>query len=210
MPVRITLRTEKGFSPFRELLHRLIRLPEGDDLVLCSGYIWEPPSSSTQYKILDDELLNALRDGCKGKVITTIAGKLDERWLDFYKNFVRRLRQTGLFVKPYFAPRKNWHAKIAIRLQRGQPIAAIVGSSNLTSPAYEENKYNWNFESDVLIWKNFPNLNNSFRAPFQRDISFGDMQLIVDPEIHQPNEEQQLNQILRDTLDNDFEELPIE
>jgi hypothetical protein len=210
LPVRVTLRTAKDFSPFREMLHRLIRLPEGDDLVLCSGYIWEPPSTSKDYKILDDELLDALQSGCDGKEITTIAGKLDEQWLSHYKNFVRRLRQAGIQVKPYFAPKRNWHAKIAIRLKQGEPIATIIGSSNLTGPAYGENRYTWNFESDVVIWRNFPALNNAFRAPFQTDTLFGDMQLIVDPEIRQLNEEQQLNRIYRDTMDNDFSELTVE
>ena len=192
------------------MLHRLIQLPDGDGLVLCSGYIWEPHFASNKYKILDDELLDAIQTGCKGKEIITIAGKLDEQWLDYYKNFVRRIRQAGLYVIPYFAPKRNWHAKIAIRLKQGEPVAAIIGSSNLTGPAYGENRYSWNFESDVLIWKDSPELNSSFRAPFQTDTSFGDMHLIFDPEIHQLNEQEQLNRIFRDTMDNEFNELVVE
>ncbi|RME56753.1 hypothetical protein D6779_10040, partial [Candidatus Parcubacteria bacterium] len=67
-----------------------------------------------------------------GQEIITVAGKLDGFWLEHYQNFVRRLRQAGLQVKAYVAPRKNWHAKIAIRIRNEQPIAAIIGSSNLT------------------------------------------------------------------------------
>lgn len=31
-------------------------------------------------------------------------------------------------------------------------MAAIVGSSNLTGPAYGENRYTWNYECDVTMW----------------------------------------------------------
>src|SRR5690348_2306421 len=41
MPVRVTLRTKKEFSPFRTLLRKLIELPDGDSVILCSGYIQE-------------------------------------------------------------------------------------------------------------------------------------------------------------------------
>ena len=212
MPVRVTLRTGKDFSPFREMLHRLIKLSEGDDLILCSGYIWEPQtgSSNFKYNILDDELLDALKIGCQGKEITTIAGKLDERWLDYYKNFVKRLKQAGFRVKPYFAPKRNWHAKIAIRLSQGKPIAAIIGSSNLTGPAYGENRYSWNFESDVLIWENSQKLNGIFNETFQGETPFGDLRLVMNSDIHQMNEREQLNRIFRDTIDNEFEKLNIE
>ncbi|MCS6880723.1 MAG: phospholipase D-like domain-containing protein [Oscillochloridaceae bacterium] len=149
------------------MLHRLILLRDADDLVLCSGYIWEP-AAGYKYKILDDKLLDVLLRGCKGKRIITIAGKLDKQWLDHYKNFVRRLRQKDLYVKPYLAPKRNWHAKIAIRLKQGKPIAAIIGSSNLTGPAYSENGYSWNFECDVLIWENSSRLNQLFKQPFEK------------------------------------------
>ena len=212
MPIRVTLRTTRDFSPFREMLHRLITLPDADDLILCSGYIWEPYPGYAydKYKILDDELLNKLEIGCRGKNIVTIAGKLDERWLEFYKSFVRRLRSHGLNVTPYFAPKRNWHAKIAIRLKNNIPIAAIIGSSNLTGPAYGEDRYNWNFESDILIWNDYPIIDSYFSKQFEATIPFGDMQLILNPYIPQANEEQQLRAIYQDTINNDFDELPFE
>lgn len=209
MPVRITLRSRKDFSPFREMLKRLIEAPEGDSLILCSGYIWEPV---TGYKVSDDELLDTLQRGCSQGEITTIAGKLDEDWIEYYKNFVRRLKNANLKVTPYFAPKRNWHAKIAIRLKECKPIAAIVGSSNLTGPAYGENRRTWNFEGDVLIWSISRTLDSYFKKPFQVDMPFGDLQLVLDPRTRQLNEQQQLESIYKDTLSDSssFEKLKIE
>ncbi len=208
MPIRVTLRTSQDFSPFRELLHRVIALPNCDKLILCSGYIWEP--SGQGYTVLNDELLDKLKSGCAGQEIIIVAGKLDGFWPEHYQNFVRRLRQSGLQVKAYVAPRRNWHAKIAIRIRNQQPIAALIGSSNLTGPAYGENRYRWNFESDVLIWKNSPDLNEYFQRPFQADIPFGDMQLVLNPDIPQMNELEHLQGIYEDIINNDFEELSLE
>lgn len=94
MPVRLTLRSNKDFSPFREMLRWLIEAPVGDSVLLCSGYIWEPASG---YKILDDELLVSIKKGCASGRIITVAGKLEQdMWRDFYRNFVRRLRRSGV------------------------------------------------------------------------------------------------------------------
>lgn len=186
------------------MLNRLIKLPNTDSLVLCSGYIWEPEQG---YKILDDELLDTIKIGCHGHGITTVAGKLENVWLEYYKNFIRRLRNNGILVKPFFAPKRNWHAKIAIRLLKDTPVAAIVGSSNLTGPAYGENRENWNFEGDVLIWKSSQKRNSYFSKPFDSDLLFGDMQLVLDRRVSQPDEQQQLKSIYEDIFKSDLKEL---
>lgn len=210
MPIRITLRTTKEFSPFRVMLQRLIALPDTDSLILCSGYIWEPELGYYDYSILDDELLTALEIGCQRSEVVTIAGKLEGFWLDYYKRFVRRLRGAGLSIKPLVAQRKNWHAKVAIRLKGDTPVAAIIGSSNLTGPAYGIDRPRWNFESDVLIWCNSPRLNAYFREAYGAELAFGDMQLILDPDVRQLNEEQQLLGIHRDAMGSNLEELRID
>ena len=203
MPVRLTLRSNKDFSPFRELLTWLIEAPIGDSIILCSGYIWEP---ETGYRILDDQLLDTIKRGCSQGEVTTIGGKFEqEMWLEYYNNFVDRLVAAGLIVKPYIAPRHNWHAKIAIRLEKNVPIAAIVGSSNLTGPACRKDWSRWNFEGDVLIWKNDPILDSHFRRPFNPSPKFGDMQLIFDPRAEQPNEQEQLNALHVDVLHGGLE-----
>lgn len=206
MPVRITLRTNKKFSPYRIMLKRLIELPDGDSLVLCSGYIQETsPASSRGYKILSDDLLPSISNGCAKGTIITIAGKFEYRsWIEYYKNFIHGLRWAGVKVKPYYAPKKNWHAKIAIRLMQNKPIAALIGSSNLTGPAYGINRPNWNFEGDVLIWSDAA-YNSYFKQRFDNETPIGDMTLILDPETRQTSEEEQLEFIYSDVMESGIE-----
>jgi hypothetical protein len=153
MSIQITLRRDKEFSPFRKQLLEICSIPGHGDLVLCSGYIWE----STGYSVLDDDLLRAMRSGLAGNQIICVAGKLaitPVNWVQHYKDFVAKLRAQGIKVTAYIAPKRNWHAKIAVRLDKaGQPIVAMVGSSNLTGPAYGENRYSWNYECDVTLWR---------------------------------------------------------
>src|SRR5437867_1149423 len=154
MPLTITLRRGRESSPFRRQLLRLCRMPTGGDLILSSGYIYEPDRG---YSLLDDKLLDAIVEGTAGHTVRTIAGKLQKSGpmdrLQYYRNFVAALRSAGVQVEALMAPKRNWHAKMAVRLdQTGVPVAAIVGSSNLTGPAYGEGRATWNYEADVTIW----------------------------------------------------------
>lgn len=166
MPLLITLRHDLHSSPFRRQLERLCTVPGGADLVLCSGYIWEPDQG---YGVLSDDLLKLLAEGLGHNRLTMIAGKLDSRgpinWLQFYRNFYTRLKAAGVQVSAVVAPRRNWHAKIAIRMDASDvPLGAVVGSSNLTGPAYGEGRYSWNYECDVTIWRDEQRLSEHFRA----------------------------------------------
>jgi|GEM_PF-2316028 len=208
MPVRVTLRTKKDFSPFRVLLKKLIELQDGDSVILCSGYIQDiiRAQSSRAYSISEDELVNYLKRGCVSGKVLTIAGKLKSygktkqpTWYTQYENFIRNLQSNGLRVEAWSAPNKNWHAKIAIRLKGKTPIAAIIGSSNLTRPAYGipnsnppiSSFVNWNFEGDVLIWSD-AKYNAVFKENIEEVRGIGDMVLTLDPEVEQPDEQQQL------------------
>jgi hypothetical protein len=152
-----------------------------------------------------------MKRGCADGIVVTVAGKLsDPRWEDFYRNFVLRLSQAGLRVKPFIAPRRNWHAKIAIRLCNGKPIAALIGSSNLTGPAYRLNWHKWNFESDVLIWPSSPELDGYFRDSMASGGHAGDLDLILDPSVHQLTEQQQIQELYDDICRNDLDAFGIE
>jgi hypothetical protein len=71
--------------------------------------------------------------------------------------------------------RKRWHAKIAIKLKDGSPKAAIIGSSNLTRPAYSEGYSAFNNECDVVLWVDEPSANEHFRpTPDDFDAKMGD------------------------------------
>ena len=205
MPVKIVLRKRYDFSPFRRILNLLLQAPLGDTVLLCSGYIWQP---SRRYNILNDGLRNAILNGCANGELITVAGKFNPGYYryysNFYHNFINDLRRN-IKVRAYYAPRKNWHAKVALRLANNRPVAGIIGSSNLTRPAYGENWRNWNYEADVLIW--IPGILTNY---FQQDdipIEVGKIELILNPDIDQPNEESQLQSIYDDIMGSELEEI---
>ena len=202
MPVRISLRVGSKASPFREMLHRLITSIRGGEVYLCSGYIWQPCQAGTclgSYSVLDDKLLQALMRAAPARIVT-IAGKLDYPiWQLGYRNFVLSLKKHFKNVDAYIAPRRNWHAKIAIRLnEHGEPIAGLVGSSNLTRPAYGLNSRKWNFEADVLIWIPDSKFNKIFGSPyeaFDNQRLLGDLHLLLDASKNQYSEFEQLRKL---------------
>ena len=207
MPVEVTLRTDQSFSPFRWRLKRLLTAPFGDSALICSGYIWEPDGGN--WRVLD-ELEPDLIAGCRAGKVITVAGKLENRDYEmFYRNFIRRLRLAGLTVDAWIAPRRNWHAKIAMRLNGATPQAAIVGSSNLTRPAIGEGWHRWNFEGDVMIWPNGVDTSNHLTVPAESRGESISMRLTLDPTVHQPTEAEQLVRLYKDVMGSELERFEI-
>ena len=166
--------------------------------MLCSGYIWQPDNG--RYNVLDDSLRQSIVSGCIGGTLTTVAGKFSSAYYkDYYRNFISDLRLNGVNVIAYYAPRKNWHAKIAIRTNQDCPVAALVGSSNLTGPAYGIDRNSWNYEADVLIWSESGNQTSYFRND-DMDLPLGRLEAILDPKIIQASEEKQLKSIYEDVM----------
>lgn len=197
MGMSITLRTNSHVSHFRRNLLKLIRLPSTDRLLLCSGYI----SEGNYYSILDDELFRAIVHGCNE--VTTIAGMFSNylgSWEQRYDTFVERLRQSGLAIKSFKIKGGNWHAKIALKLNGDKPIAGLLGSSNLTGPAYRENRGRFNHEVDILIWENTPSTNKYFRMDMieKNDMNpLGPIDAILNQDIKQPDENERLMAIYK-------------
>lgn len=206
MPIKVTLRKNRHKSPFRELLIRLLTSPYGDSSILCSGYIWQD-NTPGKYNVLDDGLRSAIITGCATGKLITVAGKFSQRKYRYlYGNFVNDLVSNGVNVQALYAPQKNWHAKIAIRLSKKRPVAALIGSSNLTGPAYGINrgKWNWNYEADVLIWTPHRRHDVFFRNDGIEE-PLGKFDTILDPELDQPSEEEQLNSIYDDVINAELE-----
>lgn len=201
MPLKVTLRNNLATSKFKHLLLGLINSPIGNDLVLGTGYVWEDITGKS-YQISKDLLGAALAKSITGN-LTTIAGKIAYRYnYKHYVNFVTSLRTTyGMTVTAKVAPQKNWHAKIAIKLNQGKPIAALIGSSNLTAPAFAEppQTSRWNFECDVLIWLDNPQLNTHFNSLLDAVLeTTGTISAVLDETILQPSEQVQLDSIYAD------------
>jgi len=203
MPIKIALRKDAEQSPFRRMLEMLLTSPAGDSAILCSGYIWQP--NDGRYNVLDDGLRQSILAGCAGGTLTTIAGKFYPDYYEvYYRNFIEDLRYHGINVVPFYAPKKNWHAKIAIRTNNHHPVAALVGSSNLTGPAYGIRR-NWNYEADVLIWMDADRQTGFFRDDGM-DMPLGRFELILDPHIEQPSEELQLKGIYADVMETELQD----
>lgn len=213
MPVILMFRHQKQKNFFNEYLNRIIKAPDGDSLLLCSGYFEE---GNWKYKILDSELLDSIRKGCRsGKVITIgpVEGpEADGGWAISYKEFVNRLICEGLNVEAY-TPKPGsgkWHAKVAIRLRGGLPIAALVGSSNLTRRAYDvindgfllPETATWNHESDAVIFLSTKQLKDHFYSGIPVGNIGDPIFCSLDPEKRQPKEDQQMDYLFRTIMGN--------
>ena len=47
--------------------------------------------------------------------------------------------------------RYHWHAKVFVASKDGEPVVAVIGSSNITARAFGIRK-DWNYEADVVLW----------------------------------------------------------
>jgi hypothetical protein len=200
MPLEITLRTDRHNSPFRGQLLKLCRMPMCDRLILCSGYIQEPPGP---YSISNDRLLSEICGNGAIADIELYAGMLYNRkaygqYLNFVNSFRSLYKGT---LQAYVAVPRKWHAKMAFAIGKGRPLAAIIGSSNLTRPAYGVGFSRWNYESDVTIWLNEPAVDSYWSAPAQLDGSYS-IQASLRPGINQPDEESRMRAALKLIEDN--------
>lgn len=138
---------------------------EGNRLILASGYFSE--YEHDKYSICADELRDSISTNQNIHEIDIIGGKGSKKSFD---TFCEKIKSLGR--KPFIPIRmskNNWHAKIAMILksdngsERGIiPVCAIVGSSNLTRPAFGispppegvPSEVRFNYECDVLIFSN--------------------------------------------------------
>lgn len=157
MGMQFFLRSNQQRSNFRRALNQLMST-RGETLILSTGYI----SSSLFNDYNHDDFFHAIRNGFKDLPYTEIiiiGGMFDSNLKNQYQfeGFIKYLMYLGYKVT-YYKPRYlNWHAKIAMKLINKTPVMAIIGSSNLTAPAYSEynythKDYKFNIESDLLIW----------------------------------------------------------
>lgn len=161
MPINIMLRTSGSTSPFRNHLLQLCSMPHGDELILCSGFFQEVRGG---YRILSDQLLAAIQQSGQISKVELYGCMNSWSWPARYAAFRRRLTRAQFQVRAFQARNHQWHAKIAMRLVNGKPIAAIIGSSNLTRPPFGIAPMpSWNYECDVTIWDNQAALNEVFR-----------------------------------------------
>lgn len=171
MGLAISLRTKEDGNYYRQALLGLIEIDNIDAVLLSYPYFQEFKPYKNQYKtgvsnysIIDDGLINIFtKKRIKKFVLGTItSSKNGNEWLTSNKNFVDRINAEILKMKSttkvkykQFVTKKNdrlWHAKIAIGFSHLEPVVFIIGSSNMTRPAFQEKNKDFNYECDVIMW----------------------------------------------------------
>jgi len=223
MGFTIILRRSGNLSYFRRFLSKMISIPNTNRFLLCSGYV----SESSFYSTLDDQLLNDITTFCSNpnSELITIAGRFgykmgsvnlhNSKAESRYKRFVAKIKRNGITPKAYIAPNKNWHAKIAMILKDENPIACIIGSSNLTQPAYSENLQNdeFSYECDVVIWKQTNFLDKHFQLFTENEMKidkndpFSPIHLLINTKLDQPNELKRLKALYKEIMSEGLEEI---
>jgi len=160
MGLVLTLRQDEKKSYFKELMMEILVKGNADEILLCSGYIQEDMYSffaSSERDMSGNTFIGSVKN-FKTVSIVGHKGKAGSMWDSSFIKFVNTIKtlSTGK-VTGYISVERNWHAKVAIILRDGEPIAGVIGSSNMTRPAYGSassvSTYtNYNMEADVFIY----------------------------------------------------------
>ena len=169
MGMTVTLRDSSNPCYYKEYMFKLLdTFPQIDEILICSGYYQENKPYTdvngnrgiSNYRATmdaDSNHNNMLRRFPGLARVTTVGIKDDFNgdWGISYQNFVANLREYmgADRVSAYYDNENKWHAKEMIMLANGRAVAGIIGSSNITQPAYGIT-YNggYNIESDTFIY----------------------------------------------------------
>ena len=145
MGLIIFLRREKSVNRFRDTILGAIQSGLGDEALICSGFFQEDGKFSAA---VTSKLANSL---AAANVRTDLVGVYNGVWIQRFRRFRDNLASEGVAVDAYTQRGLRWHAKVFILKKAGSPILGIVGSSNLTRPAFH-NDSPFNRETDVVMW----------------------------------------------------------
>jgi hypothetical protein len=175
---------------------------------LCSGYI-----SEGRYSILNDGLIDAMRKGCSGKgsEVVLVGGRFygvqARSWIQRFDRFIQGVKRGGVQITPYISPKGKWHAKIAMKLKDDTPMAGIIGSSNLTGPAYRERYSGYSHECDVVIWRDTALLNEYYDRWILRERNprnpFSPIEANLNQEGSQPMEGERMDALYKEIMNMD-------
>jgi phosphatidylserine/phosphatidylglycerophosphate/cardiolipin synthase-like enzyme len=212
MGIQIILRQDASTSYFKRYFLALVQHTSLTELLICSGYFQE---DLWGYSVLADDLLYAIQNHAnKSKIkLIVVGGKFQSRsgvidqWEVAYHKFVYKVQQAGISYDAYLAKKNNWHAKIAIARGQKKFIGAIVGSSNLTRPAFEENYNKFNFECDVVLFPDKEAATFSNKSDSNNDSPFAPIVAELARGVSQANELSRIEALYKEVLDlDDLEE----
>lgn len=146
--IAIILRTEVAVNRFQQAIVSAIAFPSFDKALLCSGFFQE--GGKGKYYASDTLVRGLVRPT---PMELTAIGTYSPLWLGPFHDFVSGVCSKAsphyLNIKKRKANR--WHAKVFIAWESGAPAFAVIGSSNITRPAFDKSSP-FNFECDVIIW----------------------------------------------------------
>ncbi|NUU96720.1 hypothetical protein [Marinitoga sp. 1138] len=175
MGMGILFRLDPNYSLFREYINSILKnlgniSKKNVKVYFGTGYI----QYNKYYDILSDGLEDAINIAIqtnKNIKFIFVSDTTDKDWKQCYKNFENAIRKQFSNFSNNFNfyttnSQKNmkWHAKIFLVTICNTPQIALIGSSNLTRPAYSyrgnnENSIKYNIETDTIIWRNEKQLN---------------------------------------------------
>lgn len=156
MRLIILLRKDSNVNLFRDILIDSIASGEGDECYLGSGFFQELKKTKNgvdNYRASKEKSSSQNRLCCslaKHNFKITTIGVHNSTWKKPYAEFCNALHAHGIRLTSYFLS-KSWHAKTFILLKDRRPILGIIGSSNMTRPAFSSGG-TFNYEADVVMW----------------------------------------------------------
>lgn len=156
MRLIILLRKDPNVNQFRDILIDSLASGEGDECYLGSGFFQEATTvgiGARHYRASQEISSNHNVFCCSlngNNIKITTIGVHNPQWVRRYANFCQSLTRCGINLTPYLL-RRSWHAKTFVLLKDNRPILGIIGSSNITRPAFSSGG-TFNFEADVVMW----------------------------------------------------------
>lgn len=150
MGIAVILRNQLPINRFRDLLIGSIGTGAGDSGLLCSGFYQEnrgkkkPLYRATLEKGFAKEVANS-------KIRLDVVGIYNGTWKQSYREFKSNMLAAGGNVNCFYKNGLKWHAKVFVLSKEDVPVFGIIGSSNITRPAFSSIK-DFNYECDVILW----------------------------------------------------------
>lgn len=147
MGLMIFLRKRAEMNWFRDILIDSINSGAGNRVILCSGFFQEEEKYQAS---IERNLAEVLQ---RHSIEITTIGIHSYNWKQRYRNFRNSLLSAGVNITAKYTSNLKWHAKIFILKNNTNPVLGIIGSSNITRPAFADYAP-FNYEADIVLWSN--------------------------------------------------------
>ena len=154
------LRTSAKTNVFRDAVISTIGSGHLDEVLICSGFYQENFQGS-HFQVSGEA--SFAKVCAASKIRLTTVGVHNNTWKSSYRDFRDNMKAAGVAINSYYKAGLKWHAKVYIGFRGGDPLVGIVGSSNLTRPAFSVTSP-FNNECDVYLWDRKSKINDAALA----------------------------------------------